>query len=59
MCLRARELSTHSAYGPWATNGCPSVTGTVLAALLAIHIGFTAVIVVALVLYTVAATARP
>jgi hypothetical protein len=43
----------------WATNDCASVTGTVLAALLAIHIGFTAVVLAALVLYAVAATARP
>ena len=43
----------------WAVNGCASVTGAVLATLLAIHIGFTAVVVAALVLYAVAATARP
>jgi hypothetical protein len=43
----------------WATNGCASVTGAVLATLLAIHIGFTAVVVAALVLYAVAATSRP
>jgi hypothetical protein len=43
----------------WAINGCASVMGAVLAALLAIHVGFTAVVVVALVLYGVAAAARP
>ena len=43
----------------WAINGCASVTGAVLATLLAIHIGFTAVVVAALVLYAVAAVARP
>ncbi|MGZ8255503.1 MAG: spermidine synthase, partial [Burkholderiaceae bacterium] len=43
----------------WATNGCASVTGAVLATLLAIHFGFTAVVVAALVLYAVAAMARP
>ena len=43
----------------WAINGCASVTGAVLATLLAIHIGFTAVVVAALVLYAVAAAARP
>jgi len=43
----------------WAINGCASVTGAVLATLLAIHTGFTAVVVAALVLYTVAAAARP
>jgi hypothetical protein len=43
----------------WAINGCASVTGAVLATLLAIHIGFTAVVVAALVLYAAAAAARP
>ena len=43
----------------WAVNGCASVSGAVLATLLAIHIGFTAVVVVALALYAVAAAARP
>ena len=43
----------------WGINGCASVTGAVLATLLAIHIGFTAVVVVALVLYAVAAATRP
>jgi hypothetical protein len=43
----------------WAINGCASVTGAVLATLLAIHVGFTAVVVAALVLYAVAAAARP
>jgi len=43
----------------WGINGCASVTGAVLATLLAIHVGFTAVVVAALVLYGVAAAARP
>ncbi len=43
----------------WAINGCASVTGAVLATLLAIHVGFTAVVIAALVLYGVAAAARP
>ncbi|HSW26161.1 MAG TPA: hypothetical protein VLJ62_25590 [Burkholderiaceae bacterium] len=43
----------------WAINGCASVTGAVLTTLLAIHVGFTAVVVVALMLYGVAAAARP
>ncbi|HEX6018082.1 MAG TPA: SAM-dependent methyltransferase [Burkholderiaceae bacterium] len=43
----------------WAINGCASVTGAVLATLLAIHIGFTAVVVAALGLYAVASMARP
>jgi spermidine synthase len=43
----------------WGINGCASVTGAVLATLLSIHVGFTAVVVAALVLYGVAAAARP
>jgi len=43
----------------WAINGCASVTGTVLATLLAIHVGFTAVVLAAAGLYGVAAAARP
>jgi hypothetical protein len=43
----------------WAVNGCASVTGAVLATLLAIHVGFTMVIVAALVLYALAAAVRP
>jgi hypothetical protein len=42
----------------WAISRA-SVTGAVLATLLAIHVGFTAVVVVALMLYGVAAAARP
>jgi SAM-dependent methyltransferase len=43
----------------WAVNGCASVIGAVLATLLAIHLGFTLVVVLALVLYGVAAVVRP
>jgi hypothetical protein len=43
----------------WGINGCASVTGAVLATLLAIYVGFAAVVVAALVLYGVAAAARP
>ena len=43
----------------WGINGCASVSGAVLATLLAIHVGFTGVVVAALVLYGVAAAARP
>lgn len=39
----------------WGVNGCASVTGAVLATLLAIHVGFTAVVVAALALYALAA----
>jgi spermidine synthase len=43
----------------WGINGCASVTGAVLATLLAIHVGFTAVVLAALALYAVAAACRP
>ncbi|CAN7315550.1 SAM-dependent methyltransferase [Variovorax sp. LjRoot290] len=43
----------------WGINGCASVTGAVLATLLAIHLGFTAVVLAALLLYGLAAAARP
>ena len=43
----------------WAVNGCASVTAAVLATLLAIHLGFAAVVLAALALYAVAAAARP
>jgi SAM-dependent methyltransferase len=43
----------------WGINGCASVTGAVLATLLAIHIGFTAVVVAALLLYMLAAASAP
>ncbi len=43
----------------WGVNGCASVSGAVLATLLAIHFGFAAVVVIALVLYGVAAMTRP
>ena len=39
----------------WGINGCASVTGAVLATLLAIHVGFTSVVILALVLYGAAA----
>jgi hypothetical protein len=39
----------------WAINGCASVIAAVLATLLAIHFGFTTVIVIAVCLYVVAA----
>jgi len=43
----------------WGINGCASVTAAVLATLLAIHFGFTAVVIAALLLYFVAAAASP
>ena len=57
----ARVGATDARLLPWAwgINGCASVVGAVLATLLAIHVGFTAVILVALLLYGVAAAVRP
>jgi spermidine synthase len=43
----------------WAVNGCASVLSAVLASLLAIHFGFSMVVVLALLLYGVAAVAFP
>jgi len=43
----------------WAVNGCASVIAAVLATLLAIHFGFVAVVMTALVLYGLAAAAFP
>lgn len=43
----------------WGVNGCASVIGAVLATLLAVHFGFTAVVLAALGLYGFAAAAFP
>lgn len=43
----------------WAINGCASVLSAVLATVLAIHFGFTVVILLAVILYGVAALAYP
>jgi len=43
----------------WGVNGCASVISAILATILAIHLGFTVVIVLALGLYFVAAVLRP
>jgi spermidine synthase len=39
----------------WGVNGCASVVSAILAMLLAIHLGFAAVVVIALALYAIAA----
>ena len=41
----------------WAINGCASVVGAVLATLLAIHLGFAAVILLAVMIYALACAA--
>ena len=43
----------------WAVNGCASVIAAVLATLLAVHFGFTAVVLTSLFLYGLAAAAFP
>jgi predicted membrane-bound spermidine synthase len=43
----------------WGVNGCASVLSAVLATLLAIHFGFSAVVVLALLLYAIAALVFP
>lgn len=43
----------------WGINACASVVAAVLATLVAIHVGFTAVVLVALLLYAAAALACP
>ncbi|MCO6413950.1 MAG: hypothetical protein J5I92_14510 [Thiogranum sp.] len=43
----------------WGINGCASVISAVLATLLAMHLGFSAVVVMAVVLYGVAAVSLP
>ncbi|MGD8743310.1 MAG: hypothetical protein PVH46_07785 [Granulosicoccaceae bacterium] len=43
----------------WAVNGCASVISAMLATLLAIHFGFTVVVILALILYGIAALSFP
>ncbi len=43
----------------WAVNGCASVTGAVLATLLAIHLGFTVVVILAAMFYCIAVSVVP
>jgi ABC-type multidrug transport system permease subunit len=41
----------------WGINACASVVAAIVATLVAIHVGFTAVVLVAIVLYVLAAAA--
>ena len=43
----------------WAVNGCASVVGAVLATLLAVHLGFSVVVILAIVLYLFAMSVVP
>lgn len=57
----ARVAASDETLVPWAwgINACASVVAAVLATLVAIHVGFTAVVLVALLLYAAAALACP
>ncbi|CAB3797903.1 SAM-dependent methyltransferase [Pararobbsia alpina] len=57
----ARVAASAEALVPWAwgINACTSVVAAVLATVLAIHLGFTAVVVIAILLYVAAAAACP
>lgn len=55
-------LSARAAAGvPWAygVNACASVIGATLATVLAIHVGFSGVVVIAMLLYALAAATFP
>ena len=54
---RARALSPDLLPWAWGINGCASVIGAVLATVAAVHLGFTAVVVLAVALYITAALA--
>jgi hypothetical protein len=56
---RVEALDARLVPWAWGINGCASVVAAVLATLLAIHLGFTAVVLMALGLYGLAAAARP
>lgn len=57
----ARTAGRAPALVPWAwgVNGCASVVAAILATMLAIHFGFTVVVVLAVLLYALAAAAFP
>jgi len=54
---RVAETAENLIPWSWGINGCASVTGAVLATILAIHLGFRMVIGLALILYALAAAA--
>jgi spermidine synthase len=56
---RAARHAPGSIPWAWAVNGCASVVSAVLATILAIHIGFNLVVVLALLSYGLAAAAMP
>ncbi|TAN83635.1 MAG: SAM-dependent methyltransferase, partial [Gallionella sp.] len=54
---RLADTSEQAIPWAWAINGCASVVGAVLATLLAIHLGFAAVILLAVLIYGLACAA--
>jgi spermidine synthase len=57
--MRLADTARDSVPWAWAINGFASVVGAVLATLLAIHLGFAAVIILAVLIYAFAAAALP
>jgi hypothetical protein len=57
----ARTAASAPSLVPWAwgVNGCASVVAAILATILAIHVGFAAVVVLAVLLYALAAAVSP
>jgi hypothetical protein len=55
--MRLAATARDSVPWAWAINGFASVVGAVLATLLAIHLGFAAVIILAVLIYAFAAVA--
>ena len=55
----ARELAPSLVPWAWGINGCASVLSPLLASLLGIHAGFSAVLVLSIVLYAAAAVSLP
>jgi len=57
----ARTAASAPSLVPWAwgVNGCASVVAAILATILAIHVGFAAVVVLAVLLYALAAAVFP
>ena len=55
----ARELAPSLVPWAWGINGCASVLSPLLASVLGIHAGFSAVLVLSIVLYAAAAVSLP
>lgn len=56
---KLNDLAPEMTPWAWGINGCASVVSTVLATLLAIHVGFSVVVLFALVFYAIAAVSTP